>query len=229
MAKPTPSRGLRDEMNVGPDPRDARQLTPLRDLGKFQIAEGEPDVRGWTVYTSTGREIGRVHELLVDTDARQVVMLDIDLRRDDRHTLVPIRASWVDQATKRVVVDAAELAADDAPMEATSEVDVTGAPPSIAMRPDVLQDWQPATRPVTLESPAVAAGDSGRPSVSGRANGDRPVVSERVVNSRPVVEEVVVRRRETGAADLPDPADIEHSGEDSLLRGRPDDVGGPLT
>ena len=72
MAKPAPSRGLRDEMNVGPDPRDARQLTPLRDLGKFQIAEGEPDVRGWTVYTSTGREIGRVHELLVDTDARQV-------------------------------------------------------------------------------------------------------------------------------------------------------------
>ncbi len=227
MAKPAPSRGLRDEMNVGPDPRNARQLVPLSDLGKFQIAEGEPDVRGWTVYTSTGREIGRVHELLVDTEARQVVMLDIDLRRDDRHTLVPIRASWVDQATKRVVVDAAEIATDDAPLEATSDVTVTGAIPAVANRADVLQDWQPARPPVTRESPAVAAGDAVAPNASGRVNGDRPVLSERVVNSRPVVEEVVVRRREASPADLPDPADSEPLEEDSLLRGRPDDLADP--
>src|SRR5690606_2449487 len=151
MAKPVASRGLRDEMNVGPDPRSARQLVPLRELGKFRIADGEPDVRGWTAFTSTGREIGRVHELLVDTDARQVVMLDIDLRRDDRHTLVPIRASWVDQATRRVVVDAAEVTTGDE-LPALDQSAAAAARP-----PEVLADWQPARRPVAPDAPALAA------------------------------------------------------------------------
>lgn len=113
MAKSADSRGLRDEMNVGPDPRSAHRLVPLGELGKFKVADGEPDIRGWAAYTSTGREIGRVSELLVDTDANEVVMLDIDLRRDDRHTLAPIRASWVDQATRRVVIDVAEVTTGD--------------------------------------------------------------------------------------------------------------------
>lgn len=113
MAKSADSRGLRDEMNVGPDPRSARHLVPLGELGKFVVADGEPDIRGWVAYTSTGREIGRVDELLVDTDTNEVVMLDIDLRRDDRHTLAPIRAAWVDQATKRVVVDVSEVTTGD--------------------------------------------------------------------------------------------------------------------
>lgn len=113
MAKSGDSRGLRDEMNVGPDPRAARRLVPLGELGKFRVADGEPDIRGWAAYTSTGREIGRVDELLVDTDANEVVMLDIDLRRDDRHTLAPIRAAWVDQATKRVMIDVAEVSTGD--------------------------------------------------------------------------------------------------------------------
>lgn len=113
MAKSADSRGLRDEMNVGPDPRSARHLVPLGELGKFVVADGEPDIRGWVAYTSTGREIGRVDELLVDTDANEVVMLDIDLRRDNRHTLAPIRAAWVDHAAKRVVVDVAEVTTGD--------------------------------------------------------------------------------------------------------------------
>ena len=113
MAKAGEPRGLRDEMNVGPDPRGAHHLVPLSELGKFKVADGEPDIRGWAAYTSTGREIGRVAELLVDPEANEVVMLDIDLRRDDRHTLAPIRAAWVDQATKRVVVDVAAVTTGD--------------------------------------------------------------------------------------------------------------------
>jgi sporulation protein YlmC with PRC-barrel domain len=72
------------------------------------VADGEPDIRGWTVYASTGRELGTVRDLLVDTDAGEVVMLDVDLRRGDRHTLAPIRAAWIDHATRRVVLDARE-------------------------------------------------------------------------------------------------------------------------
>ena len=102
-------RGLRDEANVGPDPRQARHLVPLKDLGKFKVAADEPDIRGWSAFTSTGREVGRVDELLVDTSTNEVVMLDIDLRRDDRHTLAPLRAAWIDHAARRVVIDAREL------------------------------------------------------------------------------------------------------------------------
>lgn len=109
------TRGMRDEANVGPDPRRTRHLVPLKDLGKFKVADGEPDIRGWTAFTSTGREIGRIDELLVDTDSNEVVMLDIDLRRDDRHTLAPLRAAWVDHATRRVVVGADELSDADLP------------------------------------------------------------------------------------------------------------------
>lgn len=102
-------RGLRDEANVGPDPRQARHLVPLKDLGKFKVVADDPDIRGWTAFTSTGREVGRVDELLVDTSTNEVVMLDIDLRRDDRHTLAPLRAAWIDHAARRVVIDAREL------------------------------------------------------------------------------------------------------------------------
>jgi sporulation protein YlmC with PRC-barrel domain len=99
---------MRDEASVGPDPRRARELKRLSDL-KFRVASGEPDIVGWTVFASTGRELGRVTDLLVDVEAREVVMLDIDLRRGDQHTLAPLRAAWIDHAAKRVVLDAREL------------------------------------------------------------------------------------------------------------------------
>ena len=109
MAKHSTPRGMRDEANVGPDPRQARHLVPLKELGKFSVAADDPDIRGWTAFTSTGREIGRVDELLVDTGSNEVVMLDVDLRRDDRHTLAPLRAAWIDHAARRVVIDVREL------------------------------------------------------------------------------------------------------------------------
>ena len=55
-----PSRGLRDEAGVGPKPRDARHLVPLKEVDDYKVAEGEPDIRGWNVYTATGREIGDI-------------------------------------------------------------------------------------------------------------------------------------------------------------------------
>ena len=115
MAKHSTPRGMRDEANVGPDPRQARHLVPLKELGKFTVAADDPDIRGWTAFTSTGREIGRIDELLVDTTTNEVVMLDIDLRRDDRHTLAPLRAAWIDHAARRVVIDARELGDADLP------------------------------------------------------------------------------------------------------------------
>jgi sporulation protein YlmC with PRC-barrel domain len=108
------SRGMRDEAGVGPNPRDARRLTGMKDLSDYKVVEGEPDIRGWSVYTATGRELGDVEDLLVDTDLGEVVMLDIDLKRNDRHTLAPIKAAWIDRETRRVVLNTAMFDVDEA-------------------------------------------------------------------------------------------------------------------
>ena len=97
----------------------------MKELDRFIVADGEPDIRGWTVFTSTGREIGTVEDLLVDVDAGEVVMLDVDLKRNDRHTLAPIRAAWIDRASKRVVLDATELSSAD--IDAVPELPRRGA------------------------------------------------------------------------------------------------------
>ena len=114
MAKKKRStRAGRDVAGVGPDVRQTRHLTPLRELKKFRVASGEPDIRGWPVFTSSGRELGDVEDLLVDTSRSEVVMLDIDMRGTDRHSLAPLRAAWIDRATKRVVLDGAQFNADE--------------------------------------------------------------------------------------------------------------------
>jgi hypothetical protein len=112
--KATTSRGMRDEAGVGPSPESARRLVRLKELDDYKVAEGEPDIRGWSVYTATGRELGDVEDLLVDTELGEVVMVDVDLKRDDRHTLAPIKAAWIDRDTHRVVLNTAMFDVDDA-------------------------------------------------------------------------------------------------------------------
>ena len=106
-------RGMRDEAGVGPNPRDARRLVHMKDLHNYKVVEGEPDIRGWSVFTATGRELGDVQDLLVDTDIGEVVMVDIDLKRDDRHTLAPIKAAWIDRENRRVVLNTSMFDVDD--------------------------------------------------------------------------------------------------------------------
>jgi hypothetical protein len=101
-----------DEAGVGPDPRQSRHLTPLKELSRFRLMKGEPDVRGWTVYTSNGREVGTVDDLLVDPTIGEAVLLDIDLMGSDRRTVAPLRAAWIDRETKRVILDGAQLTPD---------------------------------------------------------------------------------------------------------------------
>lgn len=113
MADRKVTRGMRDEAGVGPNPRDARRLVPMRDLRNYRVVDGEPDIRGWNVYTATGRELGEIEDLLVDTDLGEVIMVDVDLKRDDRHTLAPIKAAWIDREHRRVVLNTSMFDVDD--------------------------------------------------------------------------------------------------------------------
>jgi hypothetical protein len=158
----------RDAAGIGPYAQDAEGLVRLSELGKWDVAEGEPDIRNWDVRTVGGRELGKVKELLVDPDAGEVVMLDVDLTGSDRHALVPLRIVEIDRTRRVVRMDSADLTPEE--QEAVADASGDAAPRERAKRD---RTWA----------------DTGRVKYAGR--GDDEVVVER----RPVVEEVVVRRR----------------------------------
>ena len=72
------------------------RLARLDDLDGYQVADGEPDPRGWDVRAADGKTIGRVDSLIADTGAMKVRYLDVALDKDaldlseDRHVLIPI-------------------------------------------------------------------------------------------------------------------------------------------
>lgn len=84
-------------------------LTRLSDAD-YDIAPGEPDVRGWEVCLANDQKIGEVDDLIIDTSAGKVRYLDVDLDRDvlnlqnSRHVLVPISGAQLDTKEEEVVL-----------------------------------------------------------------------------------------------------------------------------
>ena len=168
MADIDRDRLRRDAAGVGPYARDAERLVRLKDMGSWDVAEGEPDIRGWEVRTVGGRELGKVKELLIDPDANEVVMLDVDLTGSDQHSLVPLRIVEIDRPRRIVRMDSADLT--PAEQEAAAQSDDHDAAGQRAV--DREHRWA----------------DTGRVRYPSRNN------DEVVVERRPMVEEVVVRR-----------------------------------
>ncbi len=87
-----------------------RSLVPLSDLDDFKVAEGDPDVRGWEVRGAGSVKIGKVDDLLVDTEAEKVRYLSVELQedlirgRDDRHVLIPIGSAVLHEDDDHVLV-----------------------------------------------------------------------------------------------------------------------------
>ena len=75
------------------------RLTHLGDLKEFKVADGDPDIRGWSVKTSDGVKLGKVADLLVDAAAMKARYMELSLDKgvldieEDRHVLVPIGAA----------------------------------------------------------------------------------------------------------------------------------------
>jgi hypothetical protein len=169
-------RSERDRAGIGPAPHMARKLVPLNDLDDYDVAEGEPDVRGWDVITLSGRELGEVEDVLVDPDRREVVMLDVALRDAGVHAEVPIRAVQLDRDRQVVLLDSGDLD------HGVRHDERARARHDLADERDPGRDYRAAR---TTSSDMSAARDRGQH--------DDEVVLER----RPYIEEVVVRRRTT--------------------------------
>jgi hypothetical protein len=115
MANKDKGRGRSDAAGVGPYVRKDVRLLRLSELRSYTVAEGEPDIRGWEVRTISGRQLGEVAELLVDADAGEVVMLDIDVRNNGRHSFAPVRAAMIDRMARVVRLDTGDLQDEELP------------------------------------------------------------------------------------------------------------------
>src|SRR4051794_26075191 len=106
-------RHARDAAGIGPYAKERERLVALSSLDSWNVAEGDPDIRGWEVRTVSGRQLGVVADLLIDSDAGEVVMLDIDLPGTDRHTFVPIRVVQIDRVRRLALMDSADFPESD--------------------------------------------------------------------------------------------------------------------
>jgi photosynthetic reaction center H subunit len=90
-------------------------LRRLRDMPEFEVADRDPDPRGWAVRGSDGQQFGTVHELIVEPIALKVRYLDIELNANfqvnehERHILLPIGVAALDADADNVFVPALNL------------------------------------------------------------------------------------------------------------------------
>jgi uncharacterized protein (TIGR02271 family) len=80
------------------------RVVPLNSLSGYKVADGEPDIRGWDVMTSDGRKLGRVDDLLVDTQANKVRYVDVEGGAQG-HVTIPIGYARLERDRNQVLVD----------------------------------------------------------------------------------------------------------------------------
>ncbi|HEX6849738.1 MAG TPA: PRC-barrel domain-containing protein [Chitinophagaceae bacterium] len=79
------------------------------DRSNFEITKGDPDIRGWDVRYRNGEKIGSVEELILDTKAKKVRYMVVDLeenelRLEDRKILIPIGFAELDKGNDDVMI-----------------------------------------------------------------------------------------------------------------------------
>jgi len=79
------------------------------DHSNFEIVKGEPDIRGWDLRYRNGEKIGSVEELILDTKAKKIryMIVDLDeneLRLEHRKTMIPIGFAELDKLHDDVLI-----------------------------------------------------------------------------------------------------------------------------
>lgn len=85
-------------------------LYRLSEIGQYEISPNNPDIRGWTLIGLDGERIGKVNELIVDTQEQKVRYLDIEVDHDiakekNHHILVPIGVARLHKNDDNVLVE----------------------------------------------------------------------------------------------------------------------------
>jgi sporulation protein YlmC with PRC-barrel domain len=90
---------------------DKRQRR-LQELSgsRFELSEGQPDIRGWELRDTNGHKMGKVKELIFDVHARKVRYMVVDildskeLQLEKRRVMVPIGLAELKRADKDVII-----------------------------------------------------------------------------------------------------------------------------
>jgi len=99
------------DRDISPDSDRTGRLVRLEEIKGFDVADGSRDIRGWSVKTPDGRNIGKVDELIVDAAEKRVRYMDVKVDRktlgvdDDRHILIPIGAAQLSEKGNDVLLD----------------------------------------------------------------------------------------------------------------------------
>lgn len=184
---------------------DTSSLMPLNRLDDFKVADGYQDVRGWSVVGHDGEKIGKVDDLLVDTNARQVRFLGVDLDRSllsgsghSGNVLIPIENVQLDRKDKVHLTSIGRneifsLPTYEAGSFGRSQAGMTGAA-SMAGRADMGRADMDREARLTLSEEELAVGK--RQVASGEVDIQKRVETQHVRESVPVMrEEVTVERR----------------------------------
>lgn len=89
--------------------KPSTRLRELRGSG-YEIAKGQPDIRGWDVRDDARRKLGKVRELIFDIKARKVRYMVVDvhdvkeLELEKRTVLIPIGLAQLDSKDDDVIV-----------------------------------------------------------------------------------------------------------------------------
>lgn len=173
-------------------------LARMDELDDFDIADREPDPRGWEIRSADDREIGEVDELIVDTQAMKVRYLDCALNEDElgleeqgRHILIPVGFARLDEDDETVQVD--RLTTD----EVARLPEFTGLPIQREEEEELETAFAGGAAPPEPERPAPR-----------REEGERPE-GIRVTRAE---EEMTVgkREREAGEVDVEKTVETEH-------------------
>lgn len=173
-----------DQAGTGPDPRLSRHLMPLREAKRFRLAKGEADIRGWSVFTSSGQEVGRVGDLLVDPSMGEAVMFDVNRGDTGGQTIAPLRSAWIDRETKRVIIDASLLTPQSDAYAATARTPVPpSATPIVTTDEEIARERQRDARDLSRDERTVRS--------------DEVIVDRRLADDEPLPDDAPqIERRE---------------------------------
>jgi len=172
-------RQKRDAAGVGPYAREPGELVSMSTLGDWKIAKGEPDIRGWEIRTVSGRQLGKVADLLVDREAGEAVMIDVDLPGTDRRAQVPLRVAHIDRTTRVVLMDSSDFTGLDEPAIDVTRVGNIETAPAVTPSSEVVVDRRPIVEETVVRRRDPERGDdvgfsaSGPESRSERRQGER--------------------------------------------------------
>src|SRR5687768_15451045 len=79
-------------------------LQRLSKTSDYKVAPDEVDVRGWTVVSSDGANLGKVDDLLIDPTRMKVAQLDVDIKGGD-HIHVPAEQVQIDHTRREVRIE----------------------------------------------------------------------------------------------------------------------------